>query len=172
MNRIRRMSRRSAGFSLIELLIVIAIILIIATIALPKLNRARMYAQETAAISHIRTIHTAQTQYFSQFGKFAPSLTELGPPTSGQANAAAADLIPGDLAAGDKGGYKFTVVGNPAGYTVNAERRGRVIEISVEARTTASTPFMMPLLWVAARCGSATANAHAAMIPSRTCSAL
>lgn len=120
MTRIRRMSRRSAGFSLIELLIVIAIILIIATIALPKLNRARMYAMETAAIRHIQTIHTAQTQYFSQFGKYAPSLTELGPPTSGQANAAAADLIPGDLASGDKGGYKFTLVGNPAGYTVNA----------------------------------------------------
>lgn len=120
MNRIRRMSRRRAGFSLIELLIVIAIILIIATIALPKLNRARMYAMETAAIRHIQTIHTAQTQYFSQFGKYAPSLTELGPPTSGQANAAASDLIPGDLASGEKGGYKFTLVGHPAGYTINA----------------------------------------------------
>jgi type IV pilus assembly protein PilA len=103
------MSRRTAGFSLIELLIVIAIILIIATIALPKLNRARMYASETAAIRHIQTIHTAQTQYFSQFGKYAPSLTELGPPTSGQANASAADLIPGELASGEKGGYNSDV---------------------------------------------------------------
>jgi prepilin-type N-terminal cleavage/methylation domain-containing protein len=112
--------RRSQGFSLIELLIVIAIILIIATIALPKLNKARMYAMETAAIAHIRTLHTAQTQYFSMFGKFAPSLVELGPPASGNSNASAADLIPSDLATGDKGGYKFTLAGSPVGYTINA----------------------------------------------------
>jgi type IV pilus assembly protein PilA len=117
MNRNRRGAR---GFSLIELLIVIAIILIIATIALPKLNRARMFAMETAAITHVQTLHKAQTQYFSQFGKFAPSLVELGPPASGAPNAAAADLIPGDLAGGDKGGYKFIVVGSPSGYTINA----------------------------------------------------
>lgn len=115
-----RKARRTRGFSLIELLIVIAIILIIATIALPKLNRARMYAQETAAISHIRTLHTAQTQYFSQFGKFAASLAELGPPTSGNPSAAGADLIPGDLASGDKGGYKFVLAATPTGYTINA----------------------------------------------------
>ncbi|MFB3827501.1 MAG: prepilin-type N-terminal cleavage/methylation domain-containing protein [Bryobacteraceae bacterium] len=112
--------RKTRGFSLIELLIVIAIILIIATIALPKLNRARMYAQETAAIRTIQTIHTAQTQYFSQFGKFAVTLAELGPPTSGQPNAAAADLIPGDLALGEKSGYKFTLAAAPTGYTVSA----------------------------------------------------
>jgi prepilin-type N-terminal cleavage/methylation domain-containing protein len=111
---------RSRGFSLIELLIVIAIILIIATIALPKLNRARMYASETAAISHIRTIHTAETQYFSQFGKYATSLAELGPPTSGAANASAADLIPNDLASGEKGGYKYTLTPAPSGYVINA----------------------------------------------------
>lgn len=117
----KRKARSTRGFSLIELLIVIAIILIIATIALPKLNRARMYAQETAAISHIKTLHTAQTQYFSQFGKFAPTLTELGPPVSGSVNAAAADLIPGDLALGTKGGYKFIMGKGPdGGYTINA----------------------------------------------------
>ena len=111
---------RSRGFSLIELLIVIAIILIIATIALPKLNRARMYAQETAAIKHVQTIHTAQTQYFSQFGRFAANLAELGPAASGAPNASAADLIPGDLAAGEKGGYKYILAANPSGYTINA----------------------------------------------------
>ena len=76
-------NRKRRGFSLIELMIVIAIILIIATIALPKLNRAKMYAHETAAIKTMQTIHTAQTQYQSQFGRFATSLTELGPPQSG-----------------------------------------------------------------------------------------
>ena len=74
--------RRRRGFSLIELLIVIAIILIIITIALPRLSRARMYSQETAAIAALRTIHTAQVQYYSQFGKYAASLTELGPPAA------------------------------------------------------------------------------------------
>ena len=114
------LQRRRRGFSLIELLIVIAIILIIITIALPRLGRARMYSQETAAIGAIRTLHTAQVQYYSQYGKYASSLTELGPPTSGSASPAAADLIGNDLSGGEKQGYKFTVTGNAGGYVINA----------------------------------------------------
>ena len=112
--------RKRRGFSLIELLIVVAIILIIITIALPKLSRARMYSQETAAIAAIRTLHTAQVQYNSQFGRFATSLAELGPPASGNANASAADLIGNDLSNGEKSGYKFTLTGNQGGYAINA----------------------------------------------------
>src|SRR5262252_1248433 len=112
--------RKTRGFSLIELMIVIAIILIIATIALPKLNRAKMYAHETAAIKTLQTIHTAQTQYQSQFGRFAASLTELGPPQSGQAGPQSADLIDNNLATGEKSGYKFTVTGNSSGYVISA----------------------------------------------------
>jgi type IV pilus assembly protein PilA len=111
---------RRGGFSLIELLIVIAIILIIITIALPKFNRARMYAMETAALGAVRTLHTAQVQYSSQFGHFATTLTELGPPASGGPTAGAADLIGTDLSTGTKGGYKFTMTGNPSGYVINA----------------------------------------------------
>ena len=109
----------SGGFTLIELMIVIAIILIIITIALPRLSRARMYSQETAAIGALRTIHTAQVQYYSQYGRYATSLTELGPPTSGAPGPAAADLIDGTLASGTKSGHKFTMTGNASGYVIN-----------------------------------------------------
>ncbi|HXK06014.1 MAG TPA: prepilin-type N-terminal cleavage/methylation domain-containing protein [Verrucomicrobiae bacterium] len=111
---------RRRGFSLIELLIVITIILIIIMIAAPRLSRARMYSQETAAVAAIKTIHTAEVQYYSQFGKYAVSLTELGPPASGAAGPAAADLIGSDLSGGLKSGYKFTVTGNQGGYIVSA----------------------------------------------------
>jgi prepilin-type N-terminal cleavage/methylation domain-containing protein len=114
----RRLSQ--SGFSLVELLIVIAIILIILAFAVPKLTSARMNAQETAAIKAIDTINTAQTQYLSQFGRYAVSLQELGPPASGNATPAAADLIPNDLALGSKQGYNFTMAATPGGYTVNA----------------------------------------------------
>src|SRR5262245_59090268 len=102
-----RRQRLSRGFSLIELLIVIAIILIIITIAVPKYNRTQMYMRETAAVAAIQTIHKMQVQYQSQYGRYATSLTELGPPASGAAGPTAADLIGNDLASGEKQGYKF-----------------------------------------------------------------
>ena len=102
---------RSRGFSLIELLIVIAIILVIVTIAVPQYNKQMMSAHETAAIQAIQTIHAVETQYYSQFGRYAVSLAELGPPASGAAGPAAADLISKDLTEGKKSGYIFAVSG-------------------------------------------------------------
>jgi type IV pilus assembly protein PilA len=112
--------RARRGFSLIELLIVIAIILIIAAIAAPKLNIARMQAQEMAAVRTLTTIHVGETGYFSQFGKFAENLAQLGPPAGGAASAAAADLIPGDLSTGQKSGYVFTLTASKEGYSISA----------------------------------------------------
>ena len=114
----RRTRRR--GFSLIELLIVIAIILIIITIAVPKYNRTQMYMRETAAVKAIQTIHQVEVQYQSQYGKYATSLAELGPPASGAPGPQAADLIGNDLSNGEKQGYKFTLTGTPGGYIINA----------------------------------------------------
>jgi len=111
---------RRRGFSLVELLIVIAIILIILGVALPRLNQARITANEMSAIRSVTVIHTAEQQYMSQYGKFASSLDELGPPTSGASSATAADLLSGDLAKGEKQGFHFTLQANPAGYTINA----------------------------------------------------
>jgi type IV pilus assembly protein PilA len=113
-------NRRRRGFSLIELLIVIAIILIIAAIAVPKMNNQMQAAHEMAAIRQITTIHQAETQYYSQFGRYATSLTELGPPASGAATPAASDLIPKVLAEGKNSGYLFTVQASPTGYGVSA----------------------------------------------------
>jgi type IV pilus assembly protein PilA len=112
--------RRAAGFSLVELLIVVAIISIILAIAAGKLTSARMAASEMAVHKELQTINTMQTQYMSQFGKYAATLAELGPPTSGGPGPQAADLIPASLASGDKDGYIFTMTATPGGYTVNA----------------------------------------------------
>jgi len=113
-------NNRRRGFTLIELLIVIAIILIIAAIAVPRMDKARMHAQEMAAIEQIKTIQAGEAMYYSEFGQFATKLEELGPPSGGQAGPSAADLIPGDLAKGIKTGYQFILVGGPNGYTINA----------------------------------------------------
>ena len=117
---VTRPRRRRRGFSLIELLIVIAIILVIVTIAVPQYNKQMMSAHETAAIQAIQTIHAVETQYYSQFGRYAVSLAELGPPASGAAGPAAADLISKDLTEGKKSGYVFTVSATPTGYAVSA----------------------------------------------------
>ncbi|HML16719.1 MAG TPA: prepilin-type N-terminal cleavage/methylation domain-containing protein [Bryobacteraceae bacterium] len=115
-----RLNWRRRGFSLIELLIVISIILIIAAIAVPKMNKQLMLAREQAAIRQITTIHQAETQYYSQFGRYAANLTELGPPASGAAGPAAADIIPKNLADGKNTGYIFTVAGTATGYSITA----------------------------------------------------
>lgn len=84
---------------------------LITTIAVPRLNRSKMHALETAAIKRIQTIHTAQTMYQSQFGRFATSLMEL---------ARADDLIDRNLASGVQGGYKYVMVGTGSAYTITA----------------------------------------------------
>lgn len=112
-------NRRTRGFSLIELLIVIAIILVILAVAVPKLGSAKMNANEMVVIREIQTIHQAQTQYMSQFGRFATTLNELGPPTSGGPSPQASDLIPSSLSSGEKDGYLFVMTATPSGYTVN-----------------------------------------------------
>jgi len=113
-------NRSRRGFSLIELLIVIAIILIIITIAVPKYQKTQIFVRETAAIKAIQTIHQMEIQYQSQYGRYAVSLTELGPPASGSASPAAADLIGNDLSNGVNKGYKFTLTGTQGGYVINA----------------------------------------------------
>ena len=87
----------------------------------PQTAHEPMSPNETAAIYAIRTLHSTQVQYFSQFGRYAVSLKELGPPAGGAPGPEAAGLIDGELASGTKDGYRFALVGHAAGYVIHAD---------------------------------------------------
>ncbi|MFL6442868.1 MAG: prepilin-type N-terminal cleavage/methylation domain-containing protein [Candidatus Sulfotelmatobacter sp.] len=117
--------RKQKGFSLIELLIVVAIILIIAAIAIPNLLRARMAANESAAASSIRTINTAMVSYITAYPTvgYAATLKALGGASPCTASSAQACLIDNNLAvppAAGKSGYLYAATGLPATYEAGA----------------------------------------------------
>ena len=116
------MRNRQKGFSLIELLIVVAIILIIAAIAIPNLLRSKMAANEASAVGSLRTLNTACVTYASAYGiGFPATLASLGPAAS--ASSTAADLIDSVLVSGTKSGYTFVYAVAGTGnvtYSINA----------------------------------------------------
>ena len=101
--------KRNSGFSLLELLIVVAIILIIATIAIPSLLRSRQAAQESSAVAQIRTINTAEVTYLSSNGGNYGSIPEL----------ITAGLLDGRFAT-SVSGYVFGVQASGSDYTAQA----------------------------------------------------
>lgn len=105
------MIRNQKGFSLIELLIVVAIILIIAAIAIPNLLRSRMAANEASAVGSIRTINTAAISYSSTYGNGFPiSLAQIGTTGTAAVSCNNAQLLDSVLTAGTKSGYTFKIL--------------------------------------------------------------
>ena len=101
--------KNNKGFSLIELLIVVAIILIIAAIAIPNLLRSRMAANEASAVGSIRTINTAAVTYSTTYPDvgYPATLVQLKPAAT--ATSTNADLVDSVLAGGTKSGYTFAM---------------------------------------------------------------
>jgi len=108
--------KRPAGFTLLELMIVIVLIIIIAAIAIPSMIEAKISANEASAVASIRAINTAEVSYVGTYGGYANSLANLGGAEPCTKSAETACLLDESLTGGLKSGYRFTAVGgNPSG---------------------------------------------------------
>jgi type IV pilus assembly protein PilA len=123
-------SSASRGFSVMELMIVVTILLILAAIEIPNLLRARMAANQAAAVANLKIIEAAEITFAVTYNQgYSSTLAQLG--SSGQpASAQAADLIDGMLSGGQKGGYSYLYVPGP------------VVDGKVETYTLKAVPSM------------------------------
>jgi len=104
--------KKTAGFTLIELMIVVAIIAIIAAIAIPNLLRSRMQSNESSAIGNLRTINGSEVAFHSANNQYAITFDDL--------TTATPPFLDGNWAAA-KSGYNFTLAGAVTNFTANAD---------------------------------------------------
>ena len=139
------MNKRQKGFSLIELLIVVAIILIIAAIAIPNLLRARIAANEASAVGSVRTIVTANVTYNNTWGiGYAAAITNLGgalPCTPAAATACLIDPLL-SVAPNQKSGYTLVSTGAGGAATVSSpDTNFEVSAVPITLGTTGQRTF-------------------------------
>lgn len=169
--------RRTEGFSLIELLIVVAVLLIIAAIAIPSLLRSRIAANEASAVGSLRSIATANATYSTIYAVgYAGDLNHLGPPAAPPADATHADLLDSAISGGcptactsnaaTKSGFNFTYrAPNAAPTTAAPNNTYTVVAVPILIGNTGTSTFCVDqtnviLKDIAIGGGNTTANGN------------
>jgi type IV pilus assembly protein PilA len=153
------MRDRQKGFSLIELMIVVAIILIIAAFAIPALLRSKIAANQSSAVGSLRSVNTSCTAYSTSYGTYPAALGNLGPIGSGgTASSTSADLIDLVLASGVKSGYTFI-------YTAGADNQSYTLTATPIAQSNTGQNMYFTDQSGVIRVDTSGANATAASTP-------
>jgi type IV pilus assembly protein PilA len=137
-----RFRRDEAGFTLMELLIVMAVILILMLVAIPSLLNMTIQAHETSALASLRAIQSAEVQYQTNFpaNGYACSIGALGGAQgSGPPTAQAAQMLQSTLATGQKDGYTFTITNCTKTQNANNQDMFTSYEVTAVPQTVGKT---------------------------------